>query len=301
MQLYKGEKVNTIYFGGGTPTALKSAQIARIVNSVHTCFCVDSDSEITIEANPGTIDSNKSAELFSMGFNRVSLGAQSMIDSELKALGRLHCAEDTVRAFAMIANAGFSNISLDLMYAIPGQNMETLSTSADQMLKLKPDHISCYGLKIEEGTVFGNMLNRGELMEKSDDEYADMYELITKTLAENNVNMRALSIADTQDFGILRLIVNDNETATKALTEAGYLLKMTDVVGVKIGDQPGKLSKALEVLDEANINMEYLYAFMTRTEKHAYVVLRVADNEKAEKALEEKGFHIITDKDVDKL
>lgn len=124
---------------------------------------------------------------------------------------------------------------------------------------------------------------------------------ITKTLADNNVNMRALSIADTQDFGILRLIVNDNEAATKALTEAGYLLKMTDVVGVKIGDQPGKLSKALEVLDDANINMEYLYAFMARTEKHAYVVLRVADNEAAEKALENAGFHMITDADVDKL
>ncbi len=124
---------------------------------------------------------------------------------------------------------------------------------------------------------------------------------ITKILADNNVNMRALSIADTQDFGILRLIVNDNETATKALTETGYLLKMTDVVGVKIGDQPGKLSKALEVLDKAEINMEYLYAFMARTEKHAYVVLRVADNEMAEKALEDAGFHMITDADVDKL
>lgn len=124
---------------------------------------------------------------------------------------------------------------------------------------------------------------------------------ITDILAKNNVNMRALSIADTQDFGILRLIVNDNETATKALTEAGYLLKMTDVVGVKIGDQPGKLSKALEVLDEANINMEYLYAFMARTEKHAYVVLRVADNAAAEKALEDAGFHMITDADIDKL
>lgn len=124
---------------------------------------------------------------------------------------------------------------------------------------------------------------------------------ITDVLAKNNVNMRALSIADTQDFGILRLIVNDNDTAIKALTEAGYLLKLTDVVGVKIGDQPGKLSKALEVLDSANINMEYLYAFMARTEKHAYVVLRVADNEAAEKALEEAGFHMITDADVDKL
>ena len=124
---------------------------------------------------------------------------------------------------------------------------------------------------------------------------------ITDVLAKNNVNMRALSIADTQDFGILRLIVNDNDTAIKALTEAGYLLKLTDVVGVKIGDQPGKLSKALEVLDKADINMEYLYAFMARTEKHAYVVLRVADNDAAEKALEDAGFHMITDADIDKL
>lgn len=124
---------------------------------------------------------------------------------------------------------------------------------------------------------------------------------ITDVLAKNNVNMRALSIADTQDFGILRLIVDNNDVAVKALQDAGYLLKMTDVVGVKIGDQPGKLSKALEVLDDANINMEYLYAFMARTEKHAYVVLRVADNEAAEKALENAGFHMITDADVDKL
>ncbi len=124
---------------------------------------------------------------------------------------------------------------------------------------------------------------------------------ITDILAKNNVNMRALSIADTQDFGILRLIVNDNDTAIKALGQAGYLIKMTDVVGVKIGDAPGKLSKALEVLDENNINMEYLYAFMARTEKHAYVVLRVADNDAAEKALEDAGFHLITDADVDKL
>ncbi len=124
---------------------------------------------------------------------------------------------------------------------------------------------------------------------------------ITSILATHNVNIRALSIADTQDFGILRLIVNDNDTAVKELTDAGYLIKMTDVVGVKIGDAPGKLSKALTVLDEAHINMEYIYAFMTRTEKHAYVVLRVEDNAAAEKALEDAGFHLITDADVEKL
>lgn len=124
---------------------------------------------------------------------------------------------------------------------------------------------------------------------------------ITDTLAKHNVNIRALSIADTEDFGILRLIVSDTALASKTLTEEGYLLKTTDVVGVKIGDAPGKLSEALKVLDDNAVNMEYLYAFMTRTEKHAYMVMRVADNAKAEAALEKSGFHIITDKDVEKL
>ena len=124
---------------------------------------------------------------------------------------------------------------------------------------------------------------------------------ITDTLAKHNVNIRALSIADTQDFGILRLIVNDNDTALKTLADEGYLIKTTDVVGVKIGDAPGKLSTALNVLDENNINMEYLYAFMARTEKHAYVVLRVENNSAAESALEKAGFHLITDADIAKL
>ncbi len=124
---------------------------------------------------------------------------------------------------------------------------------------------------------------------------------VTEILAQNNVNLRALSIAETEDFGILRLIVNDEEVAEKALKDAGYLIKMIDVVGVKIGDEPGKLTAALEVLDKAAINMEYLYAFMTRTEKHAYVVLRVEDNAVAEAALEAAGFHLITNADICKL
>ena len=124
---------------------------------------------------------------------------------------------------------------------------------------------------------------------------------ITGVLAENDINIRALSIADTQDFGILRLIVTDYDKAEKTLMDAGFLVKSTSVVGVKIGDAPGKLSTALGVLDSNDINMEYLYAFMSRTEKHAYVVLRVADNDKAEKALEDAGFHLISDADVCKL
>ena len=124
---------------------------------------------------------------------------------------------------------------------------------------------------------------------------------ITEILSQNNINLRALSIAETEAFGILRLIVNDEDAAVKALTEAGYLLKVTEVVGVKIGDAPGKLSAVLRVLDEKNINVEYMYAFMARTEKHAYVVIRVEDNELAETTLEEAGFHIITKAHVNKL
>lgn len=124
---------------------------------------------------------------------------------------------------------------------------------------------------------------------------------ITKALSEHNINMRALSIAETQDFGMLRIIVNDTATAEKVLTDEGYLIKVNDVIGVKIGDAPGKLSGALSVLDKEKINMDYLYAFMSRTEKHAYVVIRVEDNASAEKALEAAGYHIITDADVNKL
>ncbi len=124
---------------------------------------------------------------------------------------------------------------------------------------------------------------------------------ITETLSAHNINIRALSIAETQDFGILRLIVNDEETAEKILKDEGYLIKITDVVGVKIGDAPGKLSSALKVLDENKINIEYLYAFMARTEKHAYVVIRVENNDAAENALRDTGFNIVTEADVNKL
>ena len=124
---------------------------------------------------------------------------------------------------------------------------------------------------------------------------------VTDILAKNNINMRALSIAETGDFGILRLIVNDEAVAESVLREQGYLIKTVDVVGVKISDEPGRLASALDVLDKAGINLEYLYAFMARTEKHAYVVLRVEDNEAAESVLANAGFKLVTEADVNKL
>ena len=124
---------------------------------------------------------------------------------------------------------------------------------------------------------------------------------VTDILSKNNINLRALSIAETQDLGILRIIVNDEKAAEAVLSQNGYLIKVIDVVGVKISDEPGKLTEVLGVLDKANINLEYLYAFMARTEKHAYVVIRVEDIKQAESALEKAGFHLITEADINKL
>jgi hypothetical protein len=124
---------------------------------------------------------------------------------------------------------------------------------------------------------------------------------VTDILSKNNINLRALSIAETQDFGILRLIVNDEKTAEAVLLENGYLIKVIDVVGVKIGDAPGKLTAALDVLDKAEINVEYMYAFMARTEKHAYVVLRVENNDVAGEVLANAGFKLVQESDIQKL
>lgn len=124
---------------------------------------------------------------------------------------------------------------------------------------------------------------------------------VTDILAKNDINIRALSIAETEDFGILRLIVNDENKAEKVLKDQGYLIKVVDVVGVKIGDKPGKLTEALGVLDKVDINVEYMYAFMARTEKHAYVVLRVENNADAEASLVDAGFKLITEADINKL
>ena len=119
---------------------------------------------------------------------------------------------------------------------------------------------------------------------------------VTEALANAQINLRALSIAETDGFGILRIIVNDEAAAEMVLKEKGYLIKVTEVVGA-----PGKLSAALKTLDDAGINVESLYACMARTERHAYVVLRVEDNAQAEAVLESAGFHLITDFDVNKL
>ena len=124
---------------------------------------------------------------------------------------------------------------------------------------------------------------------------------ITKSIAKAGVSIRALSVADTQEFGILRLIVDDVEKAKEALNENECVVSITKVIGVEIPDVAGGLSTVLELMSENNINVEYLYAFITISGKHAYVVLRVEDNDKAAKILTESGIKLVTQNDIDAL
>lgn len=123
---------------------------------------------------------------------------------------------------------------------------------------------------------------------------------ITDCLYENNIDIRALSIAETSEFGILRLIVDDIDKAVAALQEEGYIVRITDVIGCKLEDRPGGLARIVKVISEIGVNMEYMYAFLTKTDS-AYLVLRVEDNEAVEQALQERGIPLLEESDVTAL
>ena len=168
----KSKTVDTIYFGGGTPSLLKPQHIEKILNSVEKSFNIVS-CETTIEANPCTVDENHLKDIFNLGVNRLSIGVQSLNDFELKALGRLHDSLGAIQTIKLAQKAGFSNISADLMMGIPNQTQKSLFDSIDGLNNLGVTHISSYMLKIEEGTPF--FKNRSSLSLPNDDEVANFY------------------------------------------------------------------------------------------------------------------------------
>ena len=173
---------STLYFGGGTPSLLKPEQLEKIISALKLVFDFSIDLEFTIESNPGTVTADKLRAFKSLGCNRLSLGVQSMIDSELSSLGRIHTAKDSEHAFAAARAAGFGNVSLDLMYGIPGQSINTFRYTLERVLELSPEHLSVYGLIVEPGTPF--FRERDSLIFPSEDEECDMYYMASDLLRE---------------------------------------------------------------------------------------------------------------------
>ena len=165
--------VDSIYFGGGTPTLLGEKNLIRILSAVLGRFRVRGDAEITFEMNPATADLAALRALRSAGFNRVSLGVQSAVDAELAALGRVHTAREAMEAADLCRRAGFDELSMDVMYAIPGQTTESFAYTLTQVLSCAPTHLSAYGLIIEPGTPF--YAERNTLPLPGDDAEADLY------------------------------------------------------------------------------------------------------------------------------
>ena len=171
--LAPGYLVDTVYFGGGTPTFFGADSLATILTAVRRSFDVSNDAEITFEANPDSVTPKLLRKLRSEGFNRVSLGIQCDDNGILDKIGRPHSYEQAVNAVKLIRRAGFRNLSLDLMYGLPNQTLESWEATLQNVLKLEPEHISCYGLKVEEGTP---MHRYQEFMNLPDDDaQADMY------------------------------------------------------------------------------------------------------------------------------
>ena len=165
--------VDTIYFGGGTPSFFGAEGMASILNAIRKSFQVSPSAEITFEANPDSVTKPLLRRLRSEGFNRVSLGIQCDNNEILQTIGRPHTYEQAVAAYQMIRKKGFRNVSVDLMYGLPGQKLDDWLATLENVLKLRPEHISCYGLKVEEGTPLYDVQDYCDLAD--DDMQADMY------------------------------------------------------------------------------------------------------------------------------
>ena len=164
--------LDTVFLGGGTPTQIESELIARILAAVRLCWGVRPEAEISVEVNPGTVDREKFSALKSLGCNRLSIGAQAFSDADLRLLGRVHSADDITRAYVAAREAGFANISLDLIADMPGVTTASWRYSGDRAIDLAPEHLSVYSLIIEEGTLFAERRRQGRLVPVADDQQA---------------------------------------------------------------------------------------------------------------------------------
>jgi oxygen-independent coproporphyrinogen-3 oxidase len=185
--------VDTIFFGGGTPSLLDASVVKEFLNNVSKHFTLKKDLEITLEANPDTITQSKAEDWRKAGINRISLGMQSSAKNVLQVLDRTHNPANVLTSVEILKKAGFDNFSLDLIYGTPGESLEDWSNTLKDAIAINPPHISAYSLVIAPGTKLGSQLSRGEIKAVSDDDAADKYQLAEKMLTENGYSWYEIS------------------------------------------------------------------------------------------------------------
>jgi putative oxygen-independent coproporphyrinogen III oxidase len=186
-------KIPTVFFGGGTPSLLPPRDLGRVISAIKEKWNLAKDAEITLEANPDSVDAPRLAELRAAGFNRISFGMQSALPHVLKVLDRTHNPENIAKVVEGARAAGFESISLDLIYGTPGESLENFGTSVNSALELGVDHLSAYALIVETGTKLAAQIKRGELTMPNDDLMADMYLLVDRLCEEAGMSWYELS------------------------------------------------------------------------------------------------------------
>lgn len=181
VDITSNHEIQTIFIGGGTPSLLNEIYISYILCKLKAHFLISQSAEITIEANPGTLTMSKLHAYRSAGINRLSIGLQSTDNNELKQLGRIHTYEEFLESYHMAREAGFDNLNIDLMTALPGQNQDDLCRTLERVIELNPEHISAYSLILEEGTPFAKLYNEDNL--PSEEEDREMYAMTGRMLS----------------------------------------------------------------------------------------------------------------------
>ena len=190
---FQGIGVKSVFFGGGTPSILPPALMGRIMDKMMSAYDVNSDAEISMEANPGTLDAAKLREYKSMYFNRLSMGLQAWQDRLLERLGRIHSVGEFEDNFLQARDAGFKNINVDLMFSLPGQTMDDWQETLEKVMRLDPEHISAYSLIIEEGTPFFDMYEKGQITETDENTDRRMYYLAKEMLSDKGFRQYEIS------------------------------------------------------------------------------------------------------------
>ena len=264
------DTVVTIFLGGGTPSVLEGNQMERIFEALHEVFEIAEDAEITVEANPGTVTPEKLSAYRKLGINRISFGLQSADNGELKLLGRIHTYEQFLESYEMVRKAGFTNINIDLISAIPKQTVRSWEETLKRIIRLKPEHISAYSLIIEEGTSFAKLYGEGSPLERdlpSEEEERLMYEKTEEILDQNGYHRYEISNYAKEGYECRHNIGYWNRTdylgiglgASSLLDNRRYsntenLREYTECAG-----QPEKIRKNTEHLTEEEQMEEFIF------------------------------------------
>lgn len=263
------ETLTTAYLGGGTPSLLSITQLSKLVNGLKKVFDFSEVEEFTIEVNPDDVTADYIQQAKSLGINRVSMGVQSFSDEDLRFINRRHTAKQATDAIHIINKAGIDNISIDLIYGIPGQNIEMWKNNVDTAISLSVQHISAYTLMYEDGTRLSVMRSLGKITEMDDDVVAAMYDYLVAQLKSNGYIHYEIS-----NFALPGLHSRHNSSYWNLTPYLGLGVAAHSFDGTVRRFNPSNLKKYLDALGEGNLCVEV--EKITKAEKYdEYVMLRL--------------------------